>query len=145
MSPILPGDAVAAIVLAMFAAGYASTSGSLADPPGASVLVAAVTWLQGTLLGTIATTVAIVAVASVGLMMLAGRINIRHGLTVIAGCFILFGASTIVAGIQSSLAGGDRAAPAAMPESPPPMVAAAPPPPPPANRDPYAGASVPAR
>ena len=129
----------------MFSAGYASTSGSLADPPGTSAIVAAVTWLQGTLLGTIATTVAIVAVASVGLMMLAGRVNIRHGLTVIAGCFILFGASTIAAGIQSSLAGADRAPPPAAPESSPPMVAAAPPSPPPANNDPYAGASVPSR
>ena len=128
----------------MFSAGYASTSASLADPPGSSVVVAAVMWLQGTLLGTIATTVAIVAIASVGLMMLAGRVNIRHGLTVIAGCFILFGASTIVAGIQSSLAGADQAAAPATPESPPPMVAAAPPPPP-ANNDPYAGASVPPR
>jgi type IV secretory pathway VirB2 component (pilin) len=129
----------------MFSAGYASTSGSLADPPGASVVVASVIWLQGTLLGTIATTVAIVAVASVGLMMLAGRVNIRHGLTVIAGCFILFGASTIVAGIQSSLAGADLAVRPAAPESPPPMVAAPPPSPPPANNDPYAGASVPQR
>jgi type IV secretory pathway VirB2 component (pilin) len=127
----------------MFAAGYASPS--LADPPGASAVVAAVAWLQGTLLGTIATMVAVIAIASVGLMMLSGRVNIRHGLTVIAGCFILFGASTIVAGIQASLAGADRAAVAATPEAPPPMVAAAPPPPPPANRDPYAGASVPAR
>jgi type IV secretory pathway VirB2 component (pilin) len=129
----------------MFSAGYVSTSGSLADPPGSSVVVAAVGWLEGSLLGTIATTVAVVAVASVGLMMLAGRINIRHGLTVIAGCFILFGASTIVAGIQSSLAGADRGARPATPESPPPMVAGPPPPPPPANNDPYAGASVPSR
>jgi type IV secretory pathway VirB2 component (pilin) len=129
----------------MFLAGYASTIGSLADPPGSSVVVAAVIWLEGTLLGTIATTVAVVAVASVGLMMLAGRVNIRHGLTVIAGCFILFGASTIVAGIQSSLAGADRAPRPATSEAPPPMVAAPTPPPPPANNDPYAGASVPAR
>jgi type IV secretory pathway VirB2 component (pilin) len=127
----------------MFAAGYASSP--LSDPPGASVLVAAVTWLQGTLLGTIATTVAIIAIASVGLMMLAGRVNIRHGLTVIAGCFILFGASAIVTGIQSSLAGSGRAPRPATPEAPPQMVAAPPAPPPPANNDPYAGASVPAR
>lgn len=127
----------------MSAAGYASIP--LTDPPGSSVVVAAVAWLQGTLLGTIATTVAIVAVASVGLMMLAGRVNIRYGLTVVAGCFILFGASTIVAGIQASLAGADRAPRPATPEQPPPMVALPPAPPPPANNDPYAGASVPAR
>jgi hypothetical protein len=31
-------------------------------------------------------------------MMLTGRINWRYGVTVILGCFILFGASSIVAG-----------------------------------------------
>jgi type IV secretory pathway VirB2 component (pilin) len=123
---------------------HVSSSASLADPAGSSVLVAAVQWLQQTLLGTLATTVAIIAVASVGLMMLAGRVNLRYGLTVIVGSFILFGASTIVAGIQSSLAGGDSGA---VPYAEP--IAAATPPPtlpaPPVNRDPYAGASVPMR
>ena len=72
-------------------------------------------------------------------MMLAGRVNIRHGLTVVMGCFILFGASAIVAGIQSSLAGRGRTARIVTAETPPPMVAAPTPPPPPANNDPYAG------
>ena len=130
----------------MFLAGYSSTSSSLADPAGSSVIVAAIWWLQATLLGTVATTVAIIAIASVGLMMLAGRVNIRYGLTVIAGCFILFGAATIVAGIQASLAGADLAA---APYAPPPAPSLPPPPPPipapPANNDPYAGASVPTR
>jgi type IV secretory pathway VirB2 component (pilin) len=123
-----------------FLAGYAPAS--LADPAGSSVIVAAVWWLQATLLGTIATTVAIIAVASVGLMMLAGRVNVRYGLTVIAGSFILFGASSIVAGIQSSLAGGDVAA---LSDPPPPAPPPSAPPPPSVNRDPYAGASVPTR
>ena len=39
-----------------FLAGYASTYGSLADPQGGSAIVAAINWLQGTLLGTVATT-----------------------------------------------------------------------------------------
>src|SRR5512144_2640149 len=34
-----------------------SATGPLVDPPGASVLAAAVLWLQATLLGTVATTV----------------------------------------------------------------------------------------
>jgi type IV secretion system protein VirB2 len=75
---------------------------SLADPQGSGVIVSAVRWLQGTLLGTIATVVAVIAVASVGLLMLTGRINWRYGATVILGCFILFGAASIVAGIQST-------------------------------------------
>ena len=75
---------------------------SLGDPQGSGVIVSAVRWLQGTLLGTIATVVAVIAVASVGLLMLTGRINWRYGATVILGCFILFGAASIVAGIQST-------------------------------------------
>jgi len=63
-------------------------------------------WLQGTLLGTVATVAAVIAVAVVGFMMLTGRMNWRYGLTVILGCFILFGAASIVAGIQSTAAGG---------------------------------------
>lgn len=74
----------------------------LADPAGSGVLVSAVRWLEGTLLGTIATVVAVIAVATVGLLMLTGRINWRYGTTVILGCFILFGAASIVAGIQST-------------------------------------------
>jgi len=41
-------------------------------------------------------------VAAVGLMMLTGRLNWRMGVTVILGCFILFGASAIVAGIKQA-------------------------------------------
>jgi type IV secretion system protein VirB2 len=63
-------------------------------------------WLQHTLLGTVATVVAIIAVASVGFLMLTGRMNWRYGATVILGCFILFGAASIVGGIQASAGGG---------------------------------------
>jgi type IV secretory pathway VirB2 component (pilin) len=128
----------------MLLAASSSTFASLSDPAGSSVLGAAVLWLQGTLLGTLATTVAIIAVASVGLMMLAGRMNVRYGLTVILGSFILFGAPAIVAGIQS-MAGtgyaGGYAPPPPTPAPPPPAL----PPPPPGNPDPYAGAAVPPR
>ena len=75
---------------------------TLSDPAGSGALVSAIQWLQGTLLGTVATVVAVIAVAVVGLMMLTGRINWRYGATVILGCFILFGAASIVAGIQST-------------------------------------------
>lgn len=78
----------------------------MVDPEGSGVLVSAVNWLQGTLLGTIATTVAVIAVAAVGFMMLTGRINWRHGAVVILGCFILFGAASIVAGIRAAAVGG---------------------------------------
>jgi type IV secretion system protein VirB2 len=89
----------------LWAAAWSSAAAaqdSLSDPAGSGVIVSAVRWLEGTLLGTIATVVAIIAVASVGFMMLTGRINWRYGATVIVGCFILFGAASIVAGIQST-------------------------------------------
>lgn len=72
------------------------------DPAGSGAVVGAMRWLQGTLLGTVATTLAVIAIAFVGMMMLTGRMNWRHGATVIVGCFILFGATSIVAGIQSA-------------------------------------------
>ncbi|HEV2817241.1 MAG TPA: TrbC/VirB2 family protein [Allosphingosinicella sp.] len=94
------------IALALASWSTAAAAGSLSDPAGSGVIVAAVRWLEGTLLGTIATVVAIIAVASVGFLMLTGRINWRYGATVILGCFILFGAASIVAGIQSTAAIG---------------------------------------
>jgi len=91
---------VLAALLAWPAAALAQDS--LADPAGSGVLVSAMRWIEGTLLGTVATVVAIIAVASVGFLMLTGRMNWRFGATVIIGCFILFGAASIVAGIQST-------------------------------------------
>ena len=92
----------AAGVAALLQPASAWAQETYADPQGSSVIVSAVRWLEGTLLGTIATVVAVIAVASVGLLMLTGRINWRYGATVILGCFILFGAASIVAGIQST-------------------------------------------
>lgn len=99
-------------------------------------------WLQGTLLGTIATSVAVIAVAWLGMLMLAGRLEIRRGLTTILGCFILFGASAIAGGIQgfAGAGGGTEMAYTPAPVAPPVQ-----PPPPTSNADPYAGASLPGR
>jgi len=75
------------------------------DPQGSGVIIGAMNWLQGTLLGTVATVAAVIAVAMVGFLMLTGRMNWRHGTVVILGCFILFGATSIVAGIRASASG----------------------------------------
>jgi type IV secretion system protein VirB2 len=91
------------IVLAMLVATPAGAQTT--DPAGSSPLLAALEWVQGTLLGNVATAAAVIAVAIVGFMMLTGRIEWRRGLTVVIGCFIIFGAVAIVAGIRS-LAGG---------------------------------------
>ena len=96
---------LAAPILAGLA--YAGTAQAQAgnDPAGSSPLLAALDWVQGTLLGNLATTAAVIAVAAVGFMMLTGRMDWRRGLTVVIGCFIIFGAAAIVAGIRS-MAGG---------------------------------------
>ena len=118
---------------------------SLADPAGSSAIVAAVQWLEGTLLGTIATTIAVIAVASAGFMALTGRVDLRRAGAAILGCFILFGASSIVAGLESTVRGGGAYEPAQ-----PQIVASevsplARPPAPRSSYDPSAGASVPVR
>lgn len=86
------------------AAAHAQMAAS--DPRGSGPIVAALGWMQGTLMGNVATAVAVMAVAAVGFMMLTGRLNWRFGATVIVGCFVLFGAATIVGGIQSAAAVG---------------------------------------
>ncbi len=97
-----PARTSLAALAALVWASAAAAQDSLTDPAGSGVIVSAVRWLEGTLLGTVATVVAVIAVATVGLLMLTGRINWRYGATVILGCFILFGAASIVAGIQST-------------------------------------------
>lgn len=61
-----------------------------------SPITDALLWMQGLLLGPIATSLAVMAVAGVGFMMLTGRMNWRYGGTVIIGVFIIFGAPRLV-------------------------------------------------
>lgn len=90
------------IAAALVGIPQAAFAQAASDPQGSGPIVAALGWLQGTLLGNVATAVAVMAVAAVGFMMLTGRLNWRFGATVIIGCFILFGSSAIVAGIQQA-------------------------------------------
>ena len=92
-------------LLAMAATAAHAQSTQL-DPAGSNVILSAATWLQGTLLGNVATALAVIAVGATGLLMLTGRIDWRRGAVVILGCFIVFGAASIVAGIRSVAQGG---------------------------------------
>lgn len=65
-------------------------------------VLGAANWVRDLLMGPLATTVAVIAVAMVGFMMLTGRMNWKHGAIVILGLFILFGAPHIVASIQAT-------------------------------------------
>ncbi len=93
-----------AMLLAVSSPAYAQYAAI--DPAGSGPIEGAVLWLQGTLLGNVATAVAVMAVAVVGFMMLTGRINWRYGATVVVGLFIVFGAASIVAGIRSAAGAG---------------------------------------
>lgn len=103
-SQILSPRMMATMIAAMLATPVRGQSVTL-DPQGSGPVTAALGWIQGTLLGSVATAVAVIAVAGVGLLMLTGRMNWRYGASVIIGLFILFGAGAIVAGIRS-VAGG---------------------------------------
>jgi type IV secretion system protein VirB2 len=102
-TPISTAAAVWTLIpLAVALGGTPASAQAYSDPRGSGPILAAVNWVQGTLLGNVATAVAVIAVAIVGFMMLTGRMNWRHGVTVILGCFVLFGAAAIVSGIQAA-------------------------------------------
>ena len=117
------------------------------DPTGDSpAIVAAVNWLESLLLGSAATALATMAIASVGILLLTGRIDLRRGASIVLGCFMIFGAASIASGIVAAVRGTGDAAPIAAAQQPTP-------PNPPAPRsptsqpnqggyDPYAGAAL---
>lgn len=101
----------------------------------------AIGWIQAVTLGTVAMVIAIIAVAAIGMLMLTGRFELRRGIVVILGCFILFGAR----GIGDALGGLVSSDPGIVPAFPITSLAI----PAPASDmpvqgyDPYAGASLP--
>lgn len=117
---------------------YPSQLTPYSSEPG--VLAAAVSWVERLLMGSIATSIAVIALAWVGFAMLSGRFQLRAGARVVLGCFILFGAASIAQGLMEAVRAAGAGpvdvvieTPAAVP---PPVVA-------PSRVDPYAGASVP--
>lgn len=66
-------------------------------------IVASVSWFQNLVLGQLGTSLAIVAVASMGLGMLGGHLPARHAARVLAGIFLLFGAPVLASGLLESV------------------------------------------
>ncbi len=114
---------------------------SLTDPPPTSAIGSATSWISDLLFGPLATAIAVIAIAWIGLAMLSGRIDIRRGLSALLGCFLLFGAHGVATGLHS--AATSQRMPSAASVPPPPLYAQ---PSPSANTvgsyDPYAGAAV---
>jgi type IV secretory pathway VirB2 component (pilin) len=125
---------------------YGAGAPLLTDPQGSSAILAATQWVSGTLLGTLATVIGVIAIAWVGLMMLSGHVDLRRGVSVVLGCFILFGAPTIVKGLRGfgddALSGAYGAGVPRSNEVVTLPVLAPQPHPSPDSYDPYAGASL---
>jgi type IV secretion system protein VirB2 len=105
---------------------------------------ASIGWIEAAMTGSLATAIATIAVASLGLMLLSGSLSRRRGVQLILGCFIIFGAPATAKGIlrwlneAQSMTTGER--------SHAPVTVAPPPPPrqlPTQAYDPYAGAALP--
>lgn len=113
---------------------------SLTDPPADSPIGDGILWVQSVALGTTATAIAVLGVAAIGLLMLSGRLELRRGVTVITGCFVLFGATSVASALTGSNRSKEIGPPGAAGDIMPslqaskPLVSA---------YDPYAGASVP--
>ena len=118
------------------------------QPNNGNVFGVALQWVQATLLGSVATAITVIAVASVGLLLMSGRVDIRRAVQVVLGCFILFGAASIAAGIMRIAADGGSGPAISPSPTPPPIAYVSPAPALPANAvpyDPYAGAALPTR
>ncbi len=107
--------------------------------PVNNALIASSRWLAEAATGSTATGAATIAVAGIGFAMLAGRVDLRRGVTVILGCFILFAAPFLANSFVQWANGSDatRSQTALAPPLP-----STPSPPPQQPNDPYAGASL---
>jgi type IV secretory pathway VirB2 component (pilin) len=113
---------------------------SLANPGASGSLIAALSWVQEVLFGPVATSVGAIAIGSIGLMMLSGRIALRQGTRTVLGLFILFGASGIATGLVSGAYGLAEPPPSPLTEA---IVSEVMPVAPAVSTyDPYAGASA---
>lgn len=114
-------------------------------PSDETPLLDAARWVEGVFQGSIATSIATLAIAALGFSLLRGSYSMRRGLSVIVGCFIVFGASSIVGGLAGSVLAdrGDPETPSVAmvlgPETPEEPAAR---PQARVNPDPYAGASL---
>lgn len=124
-----------------------SVASSVGAPDG-SALTGAASWIEGALLGSVGTSIAVIAVAWLGFLMLRGRSPVRRGATVLLGCFILFGAAAIARGLVG-LTGPDTTEAPIVVQPVPPSATLTPPvrddasAPPDDNADPYFGTAAP--
>ena len=114
------------------------TTAQNAAPQG---VFSATQWVEQVLIGPLGTSLAVVAVAWFGFVMLTGRLSPRRGGLLVLGCFVLFNASDLARALVDLARGsGSASRPIAAQQITVPL------PPTPKNPppyDPYAGAAVP--
>lgn len=115
-----------------------SVAPSLFDASPGTALGTAAEWVSGTLLGSVAVSLCVIAIAGVGLLLMGGRLAIRQAMRAVLGCFILLGAPVIANGLRGA---ADQVSPP-IPIYEPAIAAPAPSPLPQSTFDPYAGASL---
>lgn len=104
-----------------------------------SALRGATAWLNSLLADSLMITICSIAIAVLGVAMLTGRFEVRRGASLVVGCFVVLGASTIAAGLVGRSSTLVAAFEAPITPSPPATL--------PQKRsrqtdDPYAGASL---
>ena len=101
-------------------------------------LSGAVGWTGQLMTGSAATSIAVMAVAVVGGLLLVGRLPVRRGAWVIVGCFVVFAAGSIARGLVGDMSvAAPVTAASEVSTLPVPTIRPATP------YDPYAGAAVP--
>ena len=118
-----------------------SAARSMFDAPVTPPTAGASDWVLGTLSGSLVTGVSVVALALLGLALLRGHLLLREAVQVVIGCFVLFGASAIAAGLIGGVL-GEAADVAPVPVAAAPYRPQVPLPPPTVQYDPYAGATI---
>lgn len=116
-----------------------AVASSLFEASPEPVLSSAADWISGTLLGSAAVALCVIAIAFVGLMLMSGRLAVRDGLRVVVGCFVLLGAPVIAAGLQGA---AEEVSAPSTPSEPAIELPPTQPPLPQSTYDPYAGASL---
>lgn len=108
--------------------------------PSSDGIGVAVRWIESLMLGSLATVIAVLAIAALGLLMLEGRLDRSQSARAILGCFVIFGAPLIATGLLGTITTAPSVTVRASAEA---EVIPPPPPRPPERYDPYAGAALP--
>lgn len=106
------------------------------DGGGEGAMESALQWMVGIFYGPVGTTIAVLAIALLGALMLQGRMPVKRGVQMVLGLFLFFGGASLAEVFVGQAPGRSVAAMSSDDEIPPPVTD---------NSnvfDPYAGAAT---